>query len=484
MKRNIEMKPAPNKNRVKFNRNKIKEPTPIEPQIKVLMISSIILWFISLPMVGFYADADYFGWFILLLSPLAWIGLPAGLAVYANFFYWWIVFSLMLNQKPKTSILFMVGLALLTITLREVPRGESGSMATVYAWGYGAFIWVFAIILMAGAVWDTRPFYSIKQILAPYFIAFLVILLSLFGLKYWQWSNANIYEKERYFPDKQVAFGVFTPSGIHYENQPFPKDLPNIDTPIEVEGNVILHKYHIDLPSLNAGHQYFSLPDQFLYRGYKISKIDRVDRIGGFYIIEKSNVQPFYRYQIQEIGNEKLRLSLYDLKQQREIWYGEANKDKNIATFDKQIKGLFKTSEYSLPNKILIPKSVNFTHNCPTYPIPPELNQGDTIYLQLDDKLTWMSKNHSKLFCQDNIALLIYEVYNDPYPYIVSNIIQRDNLIELAWYEIRTDKQPELQKLYQKYPNNFISHIQSASLSENGLIIRSEFGETLLPIKK
>lgn len=391
------MKPTPNKNRVKFNRNKIKEPTSIEPQVKILMIGSIILWVISLPMIGFYADTTYFGLFILSLIPFAWLGLPAGLAVYANFFYWWIVFSLMLNQKPKTSILFMVGLALLTITLREVPRGESGSMATVYAWGYGAFVWGFAIILMAGAVWDTRPFYSIKQILAPYFIAFLVILLSLFGLKYWQWSNANIYEKERYFPDKQVAFGVFTPSGIHYENQPFPKDLPNTNILLELEtdSDIELLEYRsfpegFAEPRLVVGNQNFELPNQFLYNGYKISKARN------FYLIEKSNIQSIYRYRIQNIANDKLRLSLYNNKEQSEIWYSEVDKNRHINIFEKQISTVFKQPEYPLSKTTFI-QQYNFTDPCPIEILPKGLNKGDAKYLQVDNKLIPITNDNKKL---------------------------------------------------------------------------------------
>lgn len=475
------MKSTPNKNRVKFNRNKIKEPTSIEPQVKTLMTSSIILWVISLPMIGFYADTTYFGLFILMLIPLAWIGLPAGLAVYANLFYWWAGFVLSTEKKPDFSTLLMIGLASLTFFLRGVPLG-SGGTATVYAWGYGAFVWGFAIILMAGAVWDTRPFYSIKRTLAPYFITFLVILLALFGLKYWQWSNANIYEREDYFPNKQVAFGVFTPSGIHYENQPFPKELPNNHQLIEIKtDNTIDLSEHREFnvtfgePQLRLHHQIIKLPNQFLYQGYKISKADN------FYIIEKSDIQPIYSYHIQTINSEKIRLSLHDIKQQREIWYSEMNPNRHIDIFKNQLNSLFHQPQYPIPKTTFV-QEYNFTDHCPIEPFPKELNQGDTKYLQVDNKLIPVRSDDKKLFCQNNNMALIEYLHGSLYV----NIIQRDNFVKLLSTNILIRDHSELQALYDvnKSKSEFLTYIYSAHLTKDGILLRHKNGETLLPIKK
>lgn len=163
----------------------------------ILLVCSIGLWFISLLLVGFYVgESAWFGGGILMLMPLAWIAAPAGLAVYANIFYWFAILSLLRNKEPKISLNFMVILALLTLTLREVPKNEAGHMSSVDIWGYGAFVWGFALILLIGAVKDRRQNCSVLKILLPYFNVFLAIISATLFYKNYQWKHANIYEKE------------------------------------------------------------------------------------------------------------------------------------------------------------------------------------------------------------------------------------------------------------------------------------------------
>lgn len=444
----------------------------------ILIITSIILWFISLPMVGFHADADYFGLFILLLAPLAWIGLPAGLAVYANLFYWWVGFVLFIEKKPDFSVLLMIGLASLTFFLRGVPLGN-GNTAMVYAWGYGAFVWGFALILMAGAVWDTRPFYSIKRTLVPYFITFLVILLALFGLKYWQWSNANTDERERYFP-KGSAFGVFVPSGIPYN--PPPK-LSNNDVPIEVVGD--LHK-HYEI-HLKAGEVEFSLPDMFIYQGYL------VDIRGKELVFTPTNIKAKYRYQVNAINNNRGKQYLYDNRTNKVIWESELKFYDGIykyPDFDYDIIKLFNAPkwEYVPPKK---PKYSSFGTQCPIQPIPDSLKHLDFLnkyFLHLDNQIRFFIFEEYKnpgLFCNNDLVLKIEirktklsseQIGFDVHTYIY----RRSDLRKITeLYFSQNDATSNNHKILKQHQENFINAIQRIELKENQVIIKYPSGQVV-----
>lgn len=462
-------------NKTEHNQDEITESKRATKNI--LIITSIILWFISLPMVGFHADADYFGLFILLLAPLAWIGLPAGLAVYANLFYWWVGFVLSIEKKPDFSVLLMIGLASLTFFLRGVPLGN-GDTATVYAWGHGAFVWGFAIILMAGAVWDTRPFYSIKRTLAPYFITFLVILLALFGLKYWQWSNANTDERERYFPFGS-AFGVFIPSGIPYNPPP---TLSDNDVPIEVVGD-LQKRYKIHL---KAGEVRFSLPDMFIYQGYLVDIREQE------LVFTPTNIKAKYRYQVNAIDNNRGKQYLYDNRTNKVIWESELKfydgrykKDK-YPDFDYDIARLFNAPkwEYIPPEN---PKYSSFGTQCPIQPIPDGLKHLDFLnedFLHLDNQIRFFIFEKYKnlgLFCNDDFVLKIEITKPQQFDFrVYVQIYRRNDLREITrFYSPQNNTNSNNYSLLEQYEEDLINTIQHIELKENQVIIKYPTGQVV-----
>lgn len=462
---------------------------------KALFLSSIIFWFASLLMVGFYSYETFFGIGILLLLPIAWISPPAGLAVYANIFYWFAVLFLLRNKKPKISLYLMVILALFTFTLREIPYGESGNMASVRIWGYGAFVWGFALILLIGAVKDRRQNYSALEILLPYFSVFLAIISATLFYKNYQWKHANTDERQRYFPKFSAFAPGFKPSGIEY--RPPPTHLPNNHLPVEISPD-----RDVELGVFNSEfkiEKYFYLPESFIYKGYQIS---RPYQDSNTYIIEKSSIQAAYRYDVVKIKDNQARQSIFDIQQNKEIWYSDVNlnQSKIYPDFNFEIKKLF---GQSLPKeqdiKVTLPTTGKWTSSCSIQPIPADAmfllyslkkNKYDKYdetqirenFIYLDNKIIELDQNNtSHLYCNADVILEL----NIGQSEVRSKFYHRNTLISPYQFEFEfrlTDNPfpPELQKLYDKYKGDSAKKIQSIELTEQGLLLKHEFGETLL----
>lgn len=185
-------------------------------QRKVLLLTSYLLWFPSLFMVGFYTDGAYWGIAILLLGAISFLFPPEGLAVYANLIFWWIAYRLESGRKEYQAELLsivMLCVASLSFTLHRVLEDAGGGHEDISAWGYGAIVWGFSLILMAAAALDKRQFRSVFKTLLPYLIVFSIILSVLCGIKYQQWQHATEKERAYYLPTG-AAFGVFPPKPV------------------------------------------------------------------------------------------------------------------------------------------------------------------------------------------------------------------------------------------------------------------------------
>lgn len=465
-----------------MERYRIKKPhtnhfTEEKTVSSILLRYSIILWFVSVLLVGFYTTAPsesyFFGWFILMLMPFAWLLVAGGWAVYANLFYWWYVVRLRSGKSPQVSIWLMIFFALQTFLLREVPRGTSGADDDVIAWGYGAFLWGFALILLAGTAWDKRKFRSHWHTIKPYLIVFASILAATFTLKYWQWQHANIYERKQYL-HILAAFGVFKPSGVHYAHNPFPANLPHTDVPLEVDGEIVFSNWYPTVASIQVGEQNFKLPNVFLYQGHKITNTSH------YFIVEKSDIQAKYRYRVENMGNEKARLSLYDVAQQKEIWHSEESLKKYERLFDAQIKTVFRQPEYTEPATQSLPPQAMFTETCPVAPSP----NLTTYALRWDNKVSSFETTHYlTLFCQDNMVLVMKAGYsfesNHRYPEKIY-LMQRDNIKYLGIFQLSEEsKNQEFTQLFFKYKRDIVPHIQSIELNGQDLLMKHEFGTTL-----
>lgn len=465
---------------------------------KILAQISFILWLSSFGMVQFYSDYQPIMVFdTLIFLFFAWLYSPAYWAIYANVFYLWVFLYSEEEKRAYRASIIMIVLGFLVLGLSETLRNQAffqfsllSTMLSVQelkldAWGYGIFIWLFSLVLLFGSVWDKRPFRSYLKTLMPYFVPFLLMMATTWLYKQYQWTQANLYERHRHLPS-QAAFGVFQPSGERYEHLPFPETLPNLDVPLEVEGDIILKNYFhrsLSYPHLEAGSNIFALPNVFLYQGYQISKVS-----WAYILIEKSNIQPNYRYRIEDKGNQRLRLSLYDVKQGREIWFSEAHSEYDTRVFNS-MHTLFQQKLPQVPAREPMPKQAYFDTDCPIEPTPAPLfqNRQNLGYIRLDNKLTGFSYGDSDIYrtlCQENMIVLLEPDYADEKLIrFNASIIQRNNIHTWANFGFYENLPPEVLQLNEKYHRNFIQYIQSVQLNERGLILKHELGETVLPLR-
>lgn len=182
-------------------KSKPKMPDKLSLQAKLFVRVSWVLWGISLLLPGIWMESNrefgellpglltdssggfteglilsnaHFGFEILLLwGPFAWVA--GGFAVYANIFYWIVQYKLAVGKRANISIILMLVLAASAFLVRRIPMNESGATAEIAKWGCGVFVWDMALILLAAAAWDKRPYHSAKQALLPYAAAFLAI---------------------------------------------------------------------------------------------------------------------------------------------------------------------------------------------------------------------------------------------------------------------------------------------------------------------
>lgn len=178
------------------------------PPMRPLLRLSLILWLLSLPLPAFYIDEEnslWLGIFVLLVGlPLGWLGAGlAGLAVYANIFYYYAFRKLSTNKTPRISIVLMLLFASLSVFLRVVLVSERPSYAPVFAWGWGAILWAMSLVALACAAWLPERFKS-RRYMQPATLALLALFAavssSLFILKYIQYRHANDDERRRYLP--------------------------------------------------------------------------------------------------------------------------------------------------------------------------------------------------------------------------------------------------------------------------------------------
>ncbi len=111
---------------------------------------ALIFWFISLSLPGLilYSDQQILWGFSILMS--GWLGpFVLNISWYANLFFLYAIFSLVVRSKPatKTSIIAIV-LAVSTFTLNRILLNEGGATTPVYGYGLGAIFWFIAMFLI------------------------------------------------------------------------------------------------------------------------------------------------------------------------------------------------------------------------------------------------------------------------------------------------------------------------------------------------
>ncbi len=176
--------------------------------------TSLVLWFISLCLLGF---GDMRGGAILYLGTLMGWSIPQGWAVYANYFYWYILIQILRGKKPIVSVFFMAILSLiLPITIL---------FADDWGWGWGAFLVFFCQCL---AVLSALLIH--REISTKFAYAVISCLIcAIMGLGMWggyQRHDANEWEYKQYFPSIEIVFTKQPLSGLPYQalSKAFPDD--------------------------------------------------------------------------------------------------------------------------------------------------------------------------------------------------------------------------------------------------------------------
>ena len=135
-------------------------------QRRLLLLAAIALWLISLPLPVFIFDQnhDYDGITTLLLGTI--FGFAMGeigyYAVYANYIWLFIVITLMLRHRSRTTGYILNAclwaVALLTFTLDEIILNEAGHRAAP-TYGLGLYLWFasFAVTTLTDLCSSRRP---------------------------------------------------------------------------------------------------------------------------------------------------------------------------------------------------------------------------------------------------------------------------------------------------------------------------------------
>jgi hypothetical protein len=114
--------------------------------------AAVGLWLVSLALPGFIVQGRTEVW---NGGNILWLGLlfgwaVLGFAVYANLFFVPVAIRLFLGKRPTIAVGLMLVLAATLPFFRGVIADEgSGAVLPVVSWGWGAVLWIVAIVLLA-----------------------------------------------------------------------------------------------------------------------------------------------------------------------------------------------------------------------------------------------------------------------------------------------------------------------------------------------
>ncbi len=302
-----------------------------------LAVLSLILWLISLKMIGFLAGQQFMGTDILLVGLLfGWIT-PEFWTVYSNIFYIFAVFILLVGEKAKYSVAIMVLLApMLCINFLleiQIPSGDD-LYYPIISWGWGAFLLLVAQSLIVISSLLIHKAISVKS-------SFILIALLIFsilcvgGFGVYQRNIANEWEKENYFPTYQVAFTKETLSRLPY------KALTE-----KIPDNIVIEvKFIGDIAPViknDAG----TYPNYYWQNGklwtFSSRPYDITNRCGGKFF------PPNYRLEITQPKINHYHYTLYRLEDNRIIY-----QQPFLVSTDKKGKEIVSPPLYKIPQQII-----------------------------------------------------------------------------------------------------------------------------------
>lgn len=185
-----------------------------DPSLRLARVA-FALWCVSLLLPGFRVEtqaASVPGIYVLLLG-LAFGWMVMGFAVYANLFFLRAAWVMHKGRLPDGSVVLMLLLAA-TLPLFRGPLRDEGSsaIAPVSSWGWGAVLWVIALLLMAAAALlragliGPRPL----RVLIGALVAATVALASVNAV---QWARAGEQERSLYL-SPGLAFTLEPSCGV------------------------------------------------------------------------------------------------------------------------------------------------------------------------------------------------------------------------------------------------------------------------------
>lgn len=387
----------------------------------LLIFLSLAMWLVSLVLPAFLTEREtWFGVNILLIGiPLGWLGAGlAGFAVYANIFYIYAWFKLLLGKnKPRVSIIMMLLLASLTVFLNEIMYDARPAYIELASWGWGAIIWGMSVLLLAYAVWLPEKYHKPRYALLPPIAFFSTIAIALNLLKYHQYQQANEDERKRYLPI-WVAFSVHEFSGIIYKEPPKNLNITE-NTVFELEGNLAegdenVHlqiNKHADKPSY-----VYQLPTNFQYQEYfwRYIGAPRASRFT-LYLLEPKQ-EPDYRYRVKLINETQFEHILTDARTEQILWSAPVNFNGTYHQYPDY--NLHKFFEPKDKNKRYINKSTwkeeTFNQACPykPYTADPKISnavewQGKILKMVSNGQYAVSFDDYPHAYCSESYALLI-----------------------------------------------------------------------------
>ena len=148
------------------------------------------------------------GWGVLLFGLLfGWMMVMGGWAVYANVLFFVVLATAKASKPAIWPIILMLLLAATFPLFSEVP-GDNGS-APVMAWGWGAAVWLTALLLAAAAPAVQQRWLTIRQV-GLGLAGFWCLAIALHA---YQWIKSSAFEREMYLSGGK-AFAVAPLCGI------------------------------------------------------------------------------------------------------------------------------------------------------------------------------------------------------------------------------------------------------------------------------
>ena len=400
------------------------------PPTRPLLRLSLILWLLSLPLPAFYIDEEnslWLGIFVLLVGlPLGWLGAGlAGLAVYANVFYYYAFRKLSANKTPRISIILMLLFASLSVFLQVVMVSELPSYAPVFAWGWGAVVWAMSLVALACAAWLPERFKSRRYMLPAtltLLALFAAVASGLFILKYTQYQRANDDERRRYLPTF-AAFSVARFSGLAYIRPPENLNITP-DTIFELQGDLIEGQENMYLLIKAASGKdkplaIYDLPRKFQYGNYSWRFIIHRDFFDLYELTLKR--QPDYIYRARLVNPNQFEHVLTDARTNRILWQAPVNfRDTYDKYPDYDLDALFNPKiEPEIRKEKHVWQEEVFNQSCPSQPYTADPEIHDAV--QWQGRILKIVRSHGRhnqhnetpgdllpVYCSKHYALFLY----------------------------------------------------------------------------